>query len=1228
MSRRFTLAFLAALVFAVTMHGTTLVLPTDARLVEKSPVIVVGVVVESRPVLVGGRAIWTESRLAVDRVLKGEAGATLIVREVGGEIEGRVTVSFGRPTYEPGERVLAFLTPTPREDHQTVDLLVGKFSERYGPGGTRIWFRELASEGIRIFDGALQPMSSGEGVQRDADAFERFISETLRGSPGTGGYFIEESAIPMEGSVESQFKLIDPDRVYRWFTFDDGGTETWRSAGSQSGYADGGIEELKSGMSSWTGYAAAKIRYAYLGPVNGTPGGLTTPNGVNEVLFDDPADEIAGTWNGSDGVVGTGGFNAVGGPRSWSSPFAADADHPQASYSAWAITEGNLVIQDGISPSKGIPSAVLAEILAHEFGHTLGFGHSDDATALMYASLQNLGHHLRADDQLAARWLYPAGGSTPAPPPPPALTVPSAPTELGLSALTSELVQIRWTDNADNEEFQTIWFQPSGESFRKFGDVPANVTAASLGGLTHGRAYGLYVTARNEAGESPASNQIVVTIPLPKLEAAFTTAPASGTAGITRFSFYDQSKGFIVSREWSFGDGAESTLANPSHLYEQPGTFEVRLEVRDSSGQMASASRMITVAPAPLFVADFVWEPSGAIAGQPVRFTDQSTGSPSSWSWGFGDGTGSAERSPEKTWDSPGSYPVSLTISNGLQTSRSDRTVTVAAGSGGAQAVSAEFELSATHSRIGEAVDFTDRSAGAPEAWSWSFGDGVSSSLQNPSHAYRAAGVYAVTLTATKGASSSTRTRSLIVREAAHAFHAMIPASAQTGGAGGTDWRTELTIHNAGSTAADATLRYLPDAGRAIIERDVTIPPGASVSWERALVDLFGLESGRGAITLDAVADDETPNLKVSSRTFTDSPDGTYGQFVPAVGSTGSETTLWITGLESSAAYRTNVGWANRESAAVQATFRLWDGSGANLGSAEVNVASHGFAQVPIASLFPFLASQPRTGLTLRITASRPGALVAYASVVDQSSQDPIFLAARPAPLGSSLTVPVVGRTSGAGSTFWRSEVHLFNTGSTQLRLALRLLRSDADNRGAAWKEIDLAPQKSLAIADVFDFLGEGAGLGSLEIGWSGSSTGPVIASRTYTTRDGQPGTYGQSIDGVAPGRFGIESVVTGLRSDEGYRANLGLVNGGDASMSVILQAIAPDGSVLAEEFASIAPRSQRQLSLSSMFPSLAGAESLGAFTLVVRSLDQPALFAYGSVVDQRSGDPVYIAGE
>jgi PKD repeat protein len=68
---------------------------------------------------------------------------------------------------------------------------------------------------------------------------------------------------------------------------------------------------------------------------------------------------------------------------------------------------------------------------------------------------------------------------------------------------------------------------------------------------------------------------------------------------------------------------------------------------------------------------------------------------------------------------------------------------------------SAAFTVSSASPIVNETVAFTDTSVGSPMAWSWTFGDGAVSSVQNPSHAFTATGSYTVTLTVSNSAGST-----------------------------------------------------------------------------------------------------------------------------------------------------------------------------------------------------------------------------------------------------------------------------------------------------------------------------------------------------------------------------------------------------------------------------------------------------------------------------------------
>jgi PKD repeat protein len=84
-------------------------------------------------------------------------------------------------------------------------------------------------------------------------------------------------------------------------------------------------------------------------------------------------------------------------------------------------------------------------------------------------------------------------------------------------------------------------------------------------------------------------------------------------------------------------------------------------------------------------------------------------------------------------------------------------------GGGGGTAPTASFTAAPTSGVAPLAVQFTDTSSGTPTGWAWDFGDGTTSSAQNPSHTYTAAGTYTVTLTASNSAGSDTATRTGLI---------------------------------------------------------------------------------------------------------------------------------------------------------------------------------------------------------------------------------------------------------------------------------------------------------------------------------------------------------------------------------------------------------------------------------------------------------------------------------
>jgi len=1186
--------------FAVAAGATTIVMPTDEQLVDKAALIVSGTVVSTTPVDRDG-AIWTETKVAVARTIKGSAPETVTIHEPGGMLGERITRIFGAAEFVQGEHVLLFLNSSPRDGYRVVDLFAGKFGEGTTLDGRRLWMRAGDAE-VTLLDHDFEPIAA-KNVQREAAGFEHFVHERLAGRAAARNYGIENPALSSETAsarVKSNFTLMNEGQVTRWFAFDNGGSTAWYHGGTQPGYSGNGISELQTALAVWVGYSSAKIRYVYAGAITVQQRGTRARNNVNEVLFNDPLGEIDGSWSATaGGVVGLGGYNGVASAKSFTAPFQADPAHPGGQMMAWEITEANLVIQDNVSPANGISSKVLGEIIAHEFGHTLGIGHSGSTSALMYANVTGLGPSLRDDDMVAARWLYPNGNVTPPQP-----QVPSPPSNL-LASATGSNVDLSWNDNSSDETSFAIYLATGSGSFTRAGDVPANTRSARVSALVAGT-YRAYVVAVNGAGSSAQSNSVTFTIAgVPS--AAFSFTPQNGNAGVTTFTFFDESKGTITSRSWSFGDGGTSTASVATHVYATSGTFPVTLTVTGPGGT-AFITHNVTVS-GPI-AALFSFTPANPTVNDTLQFTDLSGGAPTGWSWSFGDGTSSTQQNPSKKYNAVGTYSVSLTVTRGGTSATTTRELNVTGTTPGTIPVVALFDASALTVTPGQTVSFTDRSTGSPAQWVWSFGDGAGSPAQSPSHAYAAPGNYLVTLTASKPGSSSQATKQVVVvaNSGPVPYSTLISAAAQTGGSGGTTWRTELSLVNTGLEGAAVTLRFLPS----LAEKTLYLAPRQSVTYANTLFEAFGLSAGAGAVTIDANSAGSSAQLRVTSRTFTTGSVGTYGQSVPEVQPRQLEKTLYVTGIQSTSAYRTNIGLVNRGTAEITPTLTLYSKSGSVIATKQVRLDPSSFQQSALWAYFPEVQNGSYDVLTLKIGSNEPDAVSGYASVVDNQTQDPVYIQAVPAPLEKSLTIPAVGRAPGANGTFWRSDVTLFNPNSDAMNVTLRYNGTN--------KTLNLPARDTVVLADILSEYGATAGNGALFLSWS-ASNGPVVTSRTYTSVE-TGGTFGQSIDPIAT--LGSTSYVPGLRNDSSFRSNIGFVNGGTETETFTVVVLSSIGTELARNSVTLAANEQRQYSVSALFPNV----NSSSFTLAVQGDENARLFAYGSMVDNASGDPVFFAGQ
>jgi len=147
-------------------------------------------------------------------------------------------------------------------------------------------------------------------------------------------------------------------------------------------------------------------------------------------------------------------------------------------------------------------------------------------------------------------------------------------------------------------------------------------------------------------------------------------------------------------------------------------------------------------------VVDFSGLPLTGDAPLTVQFTDLSTNNPTSWLWDFGDGNSSTQQNPSHLYSQPGTYTVILSGTNNNGTDSKVKSNYIQVNGTGSSPV-ADFSATPLSGQAPLTVSFTDLSTNNPTSWNWDFGDGGTSSQQNPTHTYTNEGNYTVSITAT-----------------------------------------------------------------------------------------------------------------------------------------------------------------------------------------------------------------------------------------------------------------------------------------------------------------------------------------------------------------------------------------------------------------------------------------------------------------------------------------------
>ncbi|MGD9170414.1 MAG: PKD domain-containing protein, partial [Candidatus Thiodiazotropha sp.] len=211
--------------------------------------------------------------------------------------------------------------------------------------------------------------------------------------------------------------------------------------------------------------------------------------------------------------------------------------------------------------------------------------------------------------------------------------------------------------------------------------------------------------------------------------------------------------GSIVSYDWDFGDGSNSSGVKPTHTYTSKGTYNVTLTVTDNSNAVDSIVTSVSVDPANQAPTADPAGPYSAKAGESLVFDGTGStdpdGSISSYAWDFGDGASGTGANPSHTYTKAGTYNVSLKVTDDAGLSGSAVT-TASIGEVDKQAPVANVNGPYTGT-VNAQLTFSSNGSKDPDgsivSYSWDFGDGDTASGADVSHTYTKEGSYNVTLT-------------------------------------------------------------------------------------------------------------------------------------------------------------------------------------------------------------------------------------------------------------------------------------------------------------------------------------------------------------------------------------------------------------------------------------------------------------------------------------------------
>ena len=375
----------------------------------------------------------------------------------------------------------------------------------------------------------------------------------------------------------------------------------------------------------------------------------------------------------------------------------------------------------------------------------------------------------------------------------------------------------------------------------------------------------------------------------------------------------------------------------------------------------------------------------------------------------------------------------------------------------------------------------------------------------------------------------------------------VVPAVGRLPGAFETFWRTDLIVRNPSGEAISVLARFVPSStGESsvteAVERRIELGPSEIWLYADVLGSIFDIARGSGALFLTPEGDSA---ITATSRTYTDSWQGTYGMGVAAVdvfAAVGARFPVSFSGALQGAAFRTNVVTVDTGGRGSEVSFRVSGASGV-AGRVDFSFPTPAGGQAQLNGLGDTLEF-PHDQSGALVVQPLSGEVVASATAIDNRTNDATYF---PPDLPSPFvrTIPAIGHVDGANGSRFRSDLFLFNPSDQVKGITLTAKRWDVPENEAV-VNLTLQPRESRTIRDVLLTTFGKTGIARLRYfsGGNFDASGIRVTSRLYTI-DASGGTYGllipplNSFQAAGP-RESLE--ILGPQGGANFRTNLSLV--------------------------------------------------------------------------------------